>query len=181
MRTAAIVLTTVTILACGKDTLPGTSKTPDATLSVHQKWAKAIVDAESVVLYEGLPHQGYDHKALEKDLKEKKTVRIHEFPFYAETLPLKENEATELKRLASDSDSYKLEGGRSKCGGFHPDYCIEWKKGDETYHVLVCFSCGEVKFFGPKIELYRESDDVRGGLGAILRPHRKNRTSWKRP
>lgn len=178
MRTP-ITLSVVSILGCGGTAATGPVKTPSDLAAAHSKWAKAIANADAVTLYEGLPHQFYDEEALKKDAQEKQTVHHHGFPFYAETLSLSQGDAAKLKHLASDTDSYTVATGTKKCGGFHPDYCVEWKGGGEIYRMLICFGCGEVKFYGPGVELYCDSAHVRGGLAEVLRAYQKNRRSWK--
>lgn len=126
----------------------------DTNFANHKPLAEAVARAERVVLYEGLPHQFFERDLLACELATKKTVRLHGFPFYAEVLPLKEADAKELTRLFTDVRSFQPFSGYKKCGGFHPDYAIEWHVGKEIYRCLVCFGCQEIKAFGPTKELY---------------------------
>jgi len=142
----------------------------------------AVQKADNVVLYEGLPHPGHTPGLLDKELKSKRTVQIHGFPFYEESLQLKEADAKRLSELYCDPQSFKRFSGEKKCGGFHPDFCIEWHMGTTEYHVLICLGCYEIKSFGPKVELYCDvTDDARKQFKAVLTTYYKNRPKAGRP
>lgn len=135
-----------------------------------------IKKAELVVLYEGLPHQRYDQKLLARELREKKTVTIRDFPFYAETIPIDEVHAKKLTELCGDVQTFERFSGGKFCGGYHPDWCIEFKNDQDVYQVLVCLGCQEARFYGPNNEVF--SDIVETAyekLEELLNPLRKNR------
>ncbi len=137
---------------------------------------KNVAKANKVVLYEGLPHQFFEKNLLTEELKSKKTVRVQGFPFYTETLRLKDRDLKELTELFTDIKSFKPFSGYKKCGGFHPDYCLEWSVGKEVYHCLICFGCYEVKIFAPKAELYCDIEkEAYKKFKQILQPYRKQR------
>ena len=161
--------------------------------------ANKIQQATEVTLYEGLPHQYFEKDALASERKNKDTVTLHQFPFYRESLPLNAADGDRLKELFCDGKSLKPNaafvamGGRTSnpdgsyiipdqaCGGYHPDYCIEWKVKGEKYHVLVCFGCGEMKCYGDGIELYCDFEQCGGDteFGKVLKKYRKNRPERK--
>jgi hypothetical protein len=142
----------------------------------YKPLAAAVAEADKVVLYEGLPHQAFERNLLDEELKTKKTVQHDGFPFYAEALQLKEADAKELTRLFTDASSFQPFTGHKKCGGFHPDYCIEWHVGPEVYRCLVCFGCHEVKVFGPKAGLYCDiRNQAYDKFKEVLQPYRKQR------
>lgn len=155
-------------------------KETDTNFDNHKPIAAGVRKATKVVLHEGLPHQTFEREELARELKAKKTEQLNGFPFYAETLPLKPEDAKKLTDLFCEPKSFVKFQGYKLCGGFHPDYCIEWQDGKDVYRVHVCFGCHEVKCFGPKIELYC---DVRGEaykeFERILKPYRKNRPEKK--
>ena len=139
---------------------------------------EGVKKAKIVTLYEGLPHQTWEAEQLKTEQASKKTVKLHGFPFYEELLALKDEDAKKLKDLFCAEDSFKAMAPNSqkKCGGFHPDYCIEWKDDEVTYQVQVCFGCEEVRCYGPKVDLY--CDITRKAFEqfvVILKPYRKNR------
>jgi hypothetical protein len=146
----------------------------DTNFDNHKPLAAGIAKADRVTLYEGLPHEASE--SGQQELKTKKTVRLHGYPFYAEPLALKESDGKRLTDLVTEASSFAPYRGPKKCGGFHPDYCVEWRVGDEVYRCLVCFGCQEVKLYGPKADLYCDvSQPAYAKLGELLRPYRKQR------
>ncbi|MBL8824782.1 MAG: hypothetical protein JNJ77_19505 [Planctomycetia bacterium] len=161
----------------------------------HALLAQRIKLAKEVKLYEGLPHQFFEQAHLASELKNKKTVTLHGFPFYADLLPLSVEDGIKLKELFCDGKSlnsdgaYISMGGRASnpdgsvtiaakaCGGFHPDYCIEWRVEGEVYQALVCFSCSELRCFGPQHTLQCDLDKCGddSAFAKVLRKYRKNR------
>jgi hypothetical protein len=109
----------------------------------YEAAAEFVATADSVILYEGLPHQDGEMEILKRELAEKQTVAFGEYPFYAEPMPLTAQDAAVLTAIFDGSDAFYGPPEASVCGKFHPDYAIEWKKGDETVAVLVCFMCRE--------------------------------------
>jgi hypothetical protein len=113
---------------------------------------EGIRRASSLTLYEGLPHHMWEAGALKDELATKKTVQIHGYSFYERALPLTAEEIEALRKLTSSQENYGQKRGEKTCGGFHPDYCLAWQDGNLTYHLLVCFGCGEIKLFSPTSE-----------------------------
>jgi hypothetical protein len=155
---------------------------PKSNFSEYRPMVAAVLFANKVVLYEGLPYQSVEEKLLEEERKSKKTVEIHNFPFYQELLPLTKQDGEKLKDVFCKSKSFsELRGGMKWCGGFHPDYCIEWQDGKDVYQILICFGCHEAKFYGPKAEVYCDiNPDAYKQFQMILKPYRKNRPEQKR-
>jgi hypothetical protein len=140
------------------------------------KLTSAVQDSDTVVLYEGLPHHLYEQNLLEQELKSKKTTRIHGYPFYEEILPLNNEDAKKLLVLYCDPSSFRPWMGEKQCGGYHPDYCIEWHVGPNVYQALICFGCCEVKSYGPRAEPYCDiQGDALDKFKSILKPYQKNR------
>jgi hypothetical protein len=136
--------------------------------------AEAIARADLVVLYEGLPHQLFDAQAMEWEIQTKQTFEDHGFRFYTEPLELKPDDAKKLTELATDPATFMQFQGEKLCGGFHPDYLIEWRVGKDVYRMQVCFGCREVQVFGPKSEVRCEMT-ARKNFAEVLKPYRKNR------
>jgi hypothetical protein len=81
-----------------------------------------------------------------------------------------------LKKLLGDESSFKAGFRGKKCGGFHPDYCVEWYADGQLYRCLICLGCWEVKVYGPDRELYCDMQhDVRDQLKKTLKRYRQNR------
>jgi hypothetical protein len=135
-----------------------------------------IRNADRLILYEGLPHKGYEEPEFAEATRAKQSTELHGYPFYAELLQLREDDEMRLKALLGDERSFQPYRGPKACGGFHPDYGIEWQLGGDTYRALICFGCGEAKVYGPGGGLYC---DITAGafeqIKTVLRPYRKNR------
>ncbi len=137
--------------------------------------------AERVVLYEGLPHPAWESELLEEQLRTKETQELHGHPFYKETLPLKLDDSKRLTDILGSAGTYKRFSGEKKCGGFHPDFVVEWHVGEDRFRVLICFGCREVKLYGPQIESRYDLDQVASNeLKKILHGYRKNRPAAER-
>src|SRR3954471_25095391 len=90
-------------------------------------FTNSIKVASGVRLFEGLPHQTWERDILTSELKTKKTVNLHGYPFYDATLPLRREDAEVLRGILADPGSYHPFRGEKLCGGFHPDYSVSWK------------------------------------------------------
>lgn len=141
---------------------------------------EGISKAQSVTLYEGLPHQLWEMELLEKELKEKKTVKFNKFPFYQTPIPITKEVARKLQALCSDVNNFKPYQGPKFCGGYHPDWCIEFKYGDKAIQVQVCFGCHEAAFNESEKHLMTDmNESVLKELGKILHPLQTNRPEEK--
>jgi hypothetical protein len=139
--------------------------------------------ATGTTLYEGLPHQRWEKDALKEELASKETVTLNGYPFYIETLALSESDDRSLREIACADDTFEVPRGAKGCGGFHPDYCVEWRGSDgSTYRMLVCFGCDEAALCDSTKEVHldlREAANSR--IADILKPYRKNRPARKAP
>jgi hypothetical protein len=129
---------------------------------------------EGLVLYEGLPHQ----KAVEllaEERRTKKTIQIDGFDFYAEPLKLKPTDAFELRDLLSKFGTYRPYGGPKFCGGYHPDWCLQWSVNHHTYRICICLGCHEAKLLGTDTRVTTDLDEsAYEQLSDTLRTYRKN-------
>jgi hypothetical protein len=154
---------------------------PSTDFRNHRVFAGRLQKADKILLFEGLPHQLFAAELLEQELRTKKTVNVHAFPFYEEPLELKQADATELTLVFRDRKSFKSYHGLKACGGFHPDYCVEWHIGQEIDRALICFGCHEVMLFGSGSELYCDmADKASERLWGLLEPYHKNRPGPRR-
>jgi hypothetical protein len=144
-------------------------------MSKHDPLATFAGEADSVVLWEGLPHQNSEAVLYHQELQ-KATVRFHGWRFYAQPLELKAEDARRLTALFCGKSSFQKYRGEKKCGGFHPDWCVEWRNGHEVCRALLCFGCSEMKAFGPWAALH--CDINRGAyiqFERLLEGYQKNR------
>ncbi|MFN0016615.1 MAG: hypothetical protein ACKVP0_00050 [Pirellulaceae bacterium] len=147
-------------------------KRKDLDLKNHKPIAAAIVKFDEATLFEGVPRKK-DSKAPEPT---QKTIKIHEYTFFDETLEISADDAKAVVKLLANADSVSEQHPKF-CGGFHPDYCLQLNVGKEKWLALVCLTCHEVKFYGPKkLHLYCDlKDPAYEDVKKILIEYRKNR------
>ncbi len=141
-----------------------------------------VLRADRLTVYEGLPHPLYEEETFQDELKTKPTIQLSGFPFYRDPLDLKDEDIRTLRGLLGDRRTYSSYSGEKKCGGFHPDYAVEWSSERKVYRCLICFGCTEARFDGPQGESFLY--DLRSvGYGRhqrmrvldVLKAYRKNR------
>lgn len=135
--------------------------------------APAGPDARATLtLFEGLPNQNFEADLLTKEKATKPTTQLIGFDFYKAPTPLKAADVATLRSLLSASALYGGYTEDKKCGGFHPDYALQW--GDVT--LLICFGCGEIeRSEGAKTTRYDMGSDQSKELKTLLKAYRKNR------
>ncbi|MBC7815521.1 MAG: hypothetical protein IAG10_01320 [Planctomycetaceae bacterium] len=127
------------------------------------------------LLYEGLPSDFWEPQLLEQELARTKTVRLHGYPFYEELLAWQGADGEQLTALLSARTSFATYTDGKKGGGFHANYCLEWKSSEGTTHVVISLEGGEVKMYVPKSELHCDlSQEAAQKLRQLLSPYRKN-------
>lgn len=137
-------------------------------------FASAVRGAGEVVLHEGLPHPMWERELLQRERETKPVRELHGYPFYRETLPLREDEARKITETLAAPAMYAPFSGEKKCGGFHPDYAVEWRRGEDVHLALLCFGCEEVMLFGPGIESRHDLRNAKA-VQEVLASHHKNR------
>ncbi len=110
-----------------------------------------LAEAKSIVVFEGLPHQTWDKELLAVESKRKDTQKIWEYQFYIPGVAATNSD--DLRQVLTSPDSISVCEGVKLCGGYHPDYCISWQIGENTYNALVCFGCHEIVFYDGKQSL----------------------------
>lgn len=127
------------------------------------------------------PHNGWERDLLRRELETKSHVELRVYSFYKERLRLRPGDAKRVTRLFTDGGSFMPYGGPKTCGGYHPDYGIEWRAKGEVYRGFVCFSCGEVKIYGPTSAVHCDiKHSAYKEFEKLLRPYRVNRPKSRR-
>jgi hypothetical protein len=145
---------------------------------VPAPFIEAVIHADRVVVLEGLPHQAYERELLEQERRTKKTQERDSYPFYEEPLEISEADAGRLTKLLGSWATYKPAGPPPACGGFHPDYAVEFYVGADRYMILICFHCNMVDLTGPSLESHNVLDfNAYEQLKKLLTGYRKNRPS----
>ena len=121
---------------------PDAPKQNDLTATMSR-----IEKATSLTIFEGLPHQRWEPDTLAKELEEKKTFKIDEYPFYETPVAASEATIKELMALCRSRKTFQPFGGPKACGGFHPDWCLELNNGTSACHILICFGCKEARLY----------------------------------
>jgi len=116
-------------------------------MSQFSKYLKCIADAESLTIYEGLPRA--DGVGLKKIKDQNKTIEIDGWGFYAEPLTANGSMVEKLRSSLIDYKTFEPYSGGKFCGGFHPDFCVEWKTGSKTFYMQICLGCFEAAFIQP--------------------------------
>ncbi len=105
----------------------------------------AIKDSAHVYVHEGLPHQMFERDLLATESQRSDTIEIGSFRFYTPSVSATNPDL--LKRILSSADSIILHEPNTYklCGGFHPDYAIEWfGPNQKRYNALICFGCADI-------------------------------------
>jgi hypothetical protein len=157
--------------------LPGSER----TLKNISIFIAAIAQAETVTVYEGLPHQSFDQDAYAIEVKRADLVWLEEFPFYAKPLEIPEAEKKTLTAIAGRATAHVPFGGYKLCGGYHPDYAVVWTGRDgKKSGSLICFGCHEWKNFTPAGRLYEDLEKTAyDELRAILLKYAEQRPQRK--
>ena len=139
-----------------------------------------IARAGRITLYEGLPHQSEERKSFDAERKSKPTLELHGYAFYREALNLNAGDEEKLRSLLKNPKAFEPFSGEKKCGGFHPDYAVEWSVGDKNYSCLICFGCGEAMIHGPGAKArYDIQPDSLKRLKDVLKSYRINRPPYE--
>ena len=140
------MLASVLLVGCLSAKQPAPAS-EDASSKIRQ----AIAGATTVTIYEGLPHQMFEHDLLAAESKRKDTEKIGAFRFYTPAIAAVAPEV--LKRILSSSDTIQVFSGEKRCGGFHPDYTVQWTSEDGSrFFAQICFGCHEIIYSDGKNE-----------------------------
>lgn len=174
--------------------IAGCSRAPEAQVayeppkSVSKDFAqlRSILDelpqSGDVALYEGLPSEFWEPHLWESEATQRKTIRLHGHLFYDERLVPQESDRKQLTSLLTNPRSFQRYRGTKTCGGYHPDYCLEWKHGEATTRALICLECSEIQLFARQKELYCDlSPDATQRLSQYLNSYRKKRPAATSP
>jgi hypothetical protein len=111
------------------------------------EFLKSVSEAESMIIYEGLPRASDDELANIKQKHE--TVDIDGWSFYSAPLAASPSIIEKLRSTLVDYRAFEPYTGVKFCGGFHPDFCVQWKVGEQTHNALVCLRCFELAYVEP--------------------------------
>jgi hypothetical protein len=119
----------------------------DTNLANLPRILAAIPKSGGMRLYRGLPSEFWEPELRTQELGRAKTVRLHGYAFYEESIPIPEADAGRLTALLSFRGTFLRHAGKKRCSGYSPEYGVEWKAGEDGIRALVCLECAEVKMF----------------------------------
>ena len=163
---------------CGSRSVAPDEAPPPAIAANFERLPELLagIQAGETSLHEGLPDAFWEPDLRGQQLKRKKTIRVHGYPFYEERLPSKEADSRQLTSTLSAPSSFTAYSGLKSAGEYNPDYCISWKSSGGETQALVSLECAEVKLYGPKSELHCDlTPQAAEQLKQLLQPYRKNR------
>ena len=146
-------------------------------ITVLPNFRASLLEQSDLKIYEGLPHQGWEHELLRSEIKSKETTKIHGFHFYSNEISPSTAHRDLLVAALSNPEGIMEWAGMKLCGGYHPDYAVRWKdaKGAE-FDALICFGCHEIKLYGAGSQLYADlSKEVYNPLKEVLSEYEDQR------
>lgn len=122
---------------------------------------KMMQTADTISVFEGMPHQYQEAELLKQELAKTEELVIATFAFYPEPRELLKTDRPALNKLLDKSNGFHIYGGPKLCGGYHPDFAIRFKSGNQTCDLLLCFGCDEARIhLGHKVITCDISRDV---------------------
>lgn len=109
----------------------------------YESLSAGIKEADTIEVFEGLPHDLWERELFDAELKNKDTVEIAGYPFYAKPVVLSESDRERLTELYCTKETFVPYSGVKMCGGYHPDWLVRWKQGEKEWIVHFCFGCCE--------------------------------------
>lgn len=118
-------------------------------------------------VYRGLPGTRGGKKELFAELFTSENRAIGGYRFYSRQMrPTSEAEQRKLTEALQTPQLYSAYQRGKNCGGFHPNFCFEWKsQGGKRFQLLLCTGCGEAIIIGGGDELQCDVDLGPGGEG----------------
>ena len=104
--------------------------------------------AGALRLLEGLPHPMNEQQLFARERKRTDIQDRHGHWFYAEALNAPPELLQSVRDIVANAASFARLTGTKFCGGFHPDYALEWQNQGADRITLLCFGCRESKLFG---------------------------------
>jgi hypothetical protein len=170
------------LAGCSRPAAPAPRADPPKDVSTDFRRLRSVLEGlgkpEEIAVYPGLPSEFWEPQLREDEASRNPTTRRQGYVFYDDRRELAGEAAGRIVAILTSERSYQRRRAAKKCGGYDPDYCIEWKSNGETTSILICLECGEVKLIGPRAELYCDLSPESGeDLGACLKPYRKSPAS----
>lgn len=165
MKIALIALASLSLFGCASRPERPNAYTPETqpvSAGSYVNWRQfgLIIDkTSSVYVYEGTPGDFN----TEKQDPNRSTMIIDGFEFYADATKLNPSKVETINTLIRDRTAFLDYRGMKLCGGFHPDYCIEWRfeEGGQTWQsrAFACLGCHEWRLINKTSALHADMAD----------------------
>ena len=141
----------------------------------------ALAGSKTLTLSEGLPHPAKEASLFAKEAKRRDIMTLADFKFYTPELKPDPQRDQRLRKLLADPASLAM-WSQKRCGGFHPDWVVNWRSGRKDIHALICFGCKEVMILSPDQQLrYNLTPAAFTKLQAELTPLKSKRPGNPKP
>ena len=141
---------------------------------------KSFRSADTLYVYEGLPHQYEERDLLEQEQKRSDTVQLGGYPFYTPRVLMDPTQTTKLLEHINQPETFYIRLGEPLDCGFHPDYAVSWMAGTSQRFALLCFGCHQARFLIDldKDDSYEERDmNHVNQLKEIMKAYQSKRPS----
>ena len=137
---------------------------------------KAVSAIPEVEVFEGLPDPKTESELFAKESTRSDVMRVGNFHFYKQPLPLSKSEIAELRAVFNPGNPFSSGGGDDPCGRVHPDYLLMWKSGESTFYAQIGLGCEEIEAGGPSLRIHSYiPPESYGRLDRVLGKHSVNR------
>jgi hypothetical protein len=134
--------------------------------------AAEAIRADTILVYEGLPHDTWEPNSRKIEIRRNKTVKVSGFSFYDGPQSLRAHDLGELHRLLTGATGLQPYTGPKMGGGFNPDYALQFTSGKDTCTLLLCFTEGDAILTHGKSTVYCST---RWGWEDFLLPYKSKR------
>jgi len=143
--------------------------------SPADSFRKAVAAIPELQVFEGLPDPKTQPALFAKENARGDVMRVGNFSFYKEPLPMSKAEIAELRAVFNPGNPFSA-GGGDACGRFHPDYLLVWKSGESAFYAQIGLGCEEIEASGPSIRIHRYiPPEMYVRLDRVLGKHSANR------
>ena len=144
--------------------------------SPSDQFRKAVAAIPELKVFEGLPDPKTKSALFAKENARGDVMRVGNFSFYKEPLPMSKAEIAELRAVFNPGNPFSPGGGDDACGRFHPDYLLVWKSGESIFSAQIGLGCEEIEAAGPSIRIHRYiPPDMYVRLNRVLGKHTVHR------
>jgi hypothetical protein len=172
LRVLLLVLVCL-LMGCGNQPNDSSRTRADTGFEKNKALLGEILRTDRLIVYEGLPRFRKEQVEQDKDLKQELT--LHGYQFFKNPHEVSAEDKKSLQELLGDSRSFHQWVGHKMCGGFHPDYLVEYRVGESIYRILLCFGCHEIMIYGPDSSLWCDMNSTTyEKLLALLKKYDKN-------